>query len=193
MVSQKKYKIIYADPPWSYNDKSMNRGGAERHYKTTPNSELSQIDVSSICDDDCILFMWATFPKMQEALDLMRAWGFTYKTNAFTWIKKNKVSHSLFWGMGRWTRSNAEVCLLGVKGKPKRLDIGVHSVVESAIRRHSEKPPEVRGLITRLVGDLPKLEMFARCAPDGWDVFGNEAPNSIHIGVKDGNQRISDF
>lgn len=179
-----KYKIIYADPPWQYDDKSMNRGGAERHYKTTANNELCSIDVASVCDDDCIIFMWATFPKMQEALDLMAAWGFTYKTNAFTWVKKNKVSDSLFWGMGRWTRSNAEVCLLGVRGNPKRLDMGVHSVVESSIRRHSEKPPEVRDLIIRLIGDLPRLEMFARCAPEGWDVFGDEAPNSINIGVK---------
>ena len=88
--------------------------------------------------------------------------------------------------MGRWTRSNAEVCLIGVKGKPKRLDMGVHSVVHSQIRKHSEKPPEVRDLILRLVGDLPRLEMFARCAPEGWDVFGNEAPNSITIGLKTG-------
>lgn len=180
----KKYKIIYADPPWQYDDKSMNRGGAERHYKTTANNELCNIDVGSVCDDDCILFMWATFPKMQEALDLMAAWGFTYKTNAFTWIKKNKIADSLFWGMGRWTRSNTEVCLLGVKGKPKRVDMGVHSVVEHSIMRHSEKPAQVRDLIIRLVGDLPRLEMFARCAPEGWDVFGNEAPNSIEIGSK---------
>lgn len=183
---RKKYKIIYADPPWSYNDKSLNRGGAERYYKTSGNDVIGKIDVSSVCADDCVLFMWATFPKMAEALDLMKLWGFEYKTNAFTWIKTNKKSGTPFWGMGRWTRSNAEVCLIGVKGKPKRLDMGVHSVVHSQIRKHSEKPPEVRDLILRLVGDLPRLEMFARCAPEGWDVFGNEAPNSITIGLKTG-------
>lgn len=162
----------------------MNRGGAERYYKTVENNELCSIDVGSLCNDDCILFMWATFPKMQEALDLMAAWGFTYKTNAFTWIKKNKIADSLFWGMGRWTRSNAEVCLLGVKGKPKRLDMGVHSVVESKIRRHSEKPPEVRDLIVRLCGDVPRLEMFARVASPGWDVFGNQVDGSIQIDTR---------
>lgn len=183
---QKKYKIIYADPPWSYNDKSLSRGGAERYYRTSHHSDIGNIDVQSIADDDCILFMWATFPKIAEALELMRLWGFEYKTNAFTWIKTNKKSGTPFWGMGRWTRSNAEVCLLGVKGKPKRVDMGVHSVVHSPIRKHSEKPPEVRDLILRLVGDLPRLEMFAREAPEGWDVFGNEAPNSIHLSAKVG-------
>lgn len=180
----KKYKIIYADPPWSYNDKSLNRGGAERHYKTTNTSILKQLDVNSIADKDCILFMWATFPKMQDALDLINAWGFTYKTNAFTWIKQNKKSPSLFWGMGRWTRSNAEVCLLAVKGKPKRIDAGVHSVVMSPIQQHSKKPDEVRELIIQLVGDLPRLEMYARETTDGWHIYGDEAPNSITIPMR---------
>ena len=183
-MNNKKYQIIYADPPWKYNDKSLNRGGAERHYKTTSNDQLCMMDVESISHDDCILFMWATFPKMQEALELIKAWGFTYKTNAFTWIKKNKKSNSLFWGMGRWTRSNAEVCLLAVKGKPKRINMGVHSVIEHPIMSHSKKPDCVRDSIISLVGDLPRLEMFARESVQGWDVFGNEAPNSIEIGVK---------
>lgn len=183
-TDNKKYKIIYADPPWQYDDKSLNRGGAERHYITTANSELELMDVQSVCDDDCIMFMWATFPKMQEALDLMRAWGFEYKTVAFTWVKKNKIKDSWFWGMGRWTRSNAEVCLLGVKGKPKRVGMGVHSVIDAKAMKHSEKPQEARDKIIELMGDLPRLEMFARYSAPGWDVFGNEAPNSIEIGVK---------
>jgi N6-adenosine-specific RNA methylase IME4 len=180
----KKYQIIYADPPWQYNDKSLNRGGAERHYQTTSNDKLEMMDVGSICDDNCILFMWATFPKMQEALDLINAWGFTYKTNAFTWIKKNKRADSLFWGMGRWTRSNAEVCLLAVKGNPKRINMGIHSVIEHPIMKHSKKPDVVRDKIIELIGDLPRLEMFARESAHGWDVFGNEAPNSIEIQSK---------
>jgi N6-adenosine-specific RNA methylase IME4 len=169
-----KYKIIYADPPWSYTNKSLNRGGAERHYKTTGTDELCNIDVQSVCDDDCILFMWATFPKMADALKLIEAWGFTYKTNGFTWIKKNKISLTNFWGMGRWTRANAEVCLIGVKGKPKRISAGVHSVIETRIGKHSAKPAIVRDKIIELVGDLPRLEMFAREAPEGWDVFGDQ-------------------
>ena len=100
-------------------------------------------------------------PKIQEALDVINAWGFQYKTNAFTWVKKNKKADSLFWGMGRWTRSNAEICLLAVKGSPKRLDMGVHSVIYAPIDKHSKKPQETRDRIIRLVGDLPKVELFA--------------------------------
>ena len=177
----KKYKIIYADPPWKYDDKSLNRGGAERHYKTTATEDLYGINVAGVCDEDCILFMWATFPKMQEALDLIKAWGFEYKTNAFTWVKKNKVANSLFWGMGQWTRSNAEVCLLAVKGKPKRVDMGVHSIIEAKIMQHSRKPQEARDRILKLCGDLPRLEMFAREVPPDWDVWGNEVENSFDL------------
>ena len=184
MLNKDKYNIIYADPPWSYNDKGLNRGGAERYYRTSDHVDIGRIDVQSIAADDCILFMWATFPKISEALELIKLWGFEYKTNGFTWIKTNKKSGTPFWGMGRWTRSNAEICLIAVKGKPKRLDMGVHSVVHSKIRKHSEKPPEVRDLILRLVGDLPRLEMFARTAPEGWDVFGNEVEGSIVIPIK---------
>ena len=178
-----KYKIIYADPPWQYDDKALNRGGAERHYKTTENNVLQAIDVQSITDNDCVLFMWATFPKIKEALELMESWGFEYKTNAFTWVKKNKIKDSWFWGMGRWTRSNAEICLLGVKGKPKRIGMGVHSVIDAKVMKHSKKPDVVRDKIIELMGDIPRLEMFARQSTDGWDVFGDEALDSIEIGA----------
>ena len=175
MIDQpKKYQIIYADPPWKYDDKSLNRGGAERHYQTTSNDKLEMMDVGSICDDDCILFMWATFPKMQEALDLINAWGFTYKTNAFTWIKKNKKADSLFWGMGRWTRANPEICLIATKGSPKRISCSVHSVIDTPIERHSKKPDIVREKIVELLGDRTRIELFARNRVEGWDAWGNE-------------------
>ena len=172
--TDKKYQVIYADPPWSYDNKSLNRGGAERHYKTMANDELCRLDINKITDDNCVLFMWATFPKIKDALELIDAWGFTYKTNAFTWVKRNKKSPSWFWGMGRWTRSNAEICLLAVKGKPKRVDMGVHSVIDSPIMEHSKKPPETRDSIVRLCGDVPRIELFARQHFDGWDCWGNE-------------------
>jgi len=170
----KKYKVIYADPPWLYNDKAMTRGNAERHYSTVSNDELCSLNVESIADDDCVLLMWATFPKIREALELMDAWGFEYKTNAFTWVKKNKIKPTWFWGMGRWTRSNAEICILGVKGKPKRVGMGVHSVIDEPIAKHSKKPDIVRDRIVQLMGDVPRIELFARNASDGWDVWGNE-------------------
>ena len=176
-----KYKIIYADPAWSYDDKCLHRGGAERHYRTMNIEDIKNLPVNEIAEDDCILFMWATFPKLQEALDVINAWGFQYKTNAFTWVKKNKKADSLFWGMGRWTRSNAEICLLAVKGSPKRLDMGVHSVIYAPIDKHSKKPQETRDRIIRLVGDLPKVELFAREVPEGWDVWGNEVESSVAL------------
>ncbi len=112
---------------------------------------------------------------------MIKAWGFEYKTNAFTWVKKNKVADSLFWGMGRLTRSNAEVCLLAVKGKPKRVGMGVHSVIEAKIMKHSRKPQEARDRILKLCGDLPRLEMFAREVPKGWDIWGNEVEHDLDL------------
>ena len=192
-MSEVKYSVIYADPPWSYKDKALQRGGAERHYRTMSIDDLKQMPVPSLCADDCILFMWATFPKLQEGLDLISAWGFEFKTCAFVWIKTNKKtvtaqtsflpsdSFDSFWGMGRWTRSNAEICLLATKGEPKRINADVHQVIYSPIDKHSKKPAETRDRIIRLVGDLPRLEMFARSAPIGWDVFGNQVDNSIEL------------
>ena len=175
----KKYNIIYADPAWAYNDKSLNRGGALRHYQTMSNKEIQNLQVQKIAAENCILFIWATFPKIQEALDVIEHWGFEYKTMGFTWIKKNKKSiNTNFWGMGRWTRSNAEICLLATKGKPKRLNAGVHSVIETPIQRHSKKPDIVRDKIIQLVGDLPRIELFARETADGWDSWGNEIGSS---------------
>jgi N6-adenosine-specific RNA methylase IME4 len=175
----KKYNIIYADPAWNYTDKSLNRGGAARHYKTMTDDEIQNLQVQKIAAENCILFLWATFPKIQEALDVIEHWGFEYKTMGFTWIKKNKKSiNTNFWGMGRWTRSNAEICLLATKGKPKRLNAGVHSVIETPIQRHSKKPDIVRDKIIQLVGDLPRIELFARETADGWDSWGNEIESS---------------
>ena len=177
----KKYKIIYADPAWNYNGQIYESGGTQNHYKTMDTNEIASLNVEEISDWDSVCFMWATFPKLEDALYVMRCWGFTYKTVAFTWVKKNKKADSLFWGMGRWTRSNAEICLLAVKGSPKRLDMGVHSVIYAPIDKHSKKPQETRDRIIRLVGDLPKVELFAREVPEGWDVWGNEVESSVAL------------
>ena len=189
----KKYNIIYADPAWSYDDKALNRGGALRHYQTMTIDEIKNLPVNKLANEDCILFMWATFPKLQEGLDVIKAWGFEYKTIGFTWIKTNKrtkinqfsflpsESFDSFWGMGRWTRSNAEICLIGVKGKPSREHADVHSVIYEPIDKHSKKPQIVRDKIIRLCGDLPRVELFARQVPKGWDVWGNEVDVSINF------------
>jgi N6-adenosine-specific RNA methylase IME4 len=174
-LPDKKYSIVYADPPWSYRDKALaGDRGACCKYEVQDIEWIKRLPVYKITKDDCLLFLWVTMPKLNECWGVIDSWGFEYKTVAFTWIKKNKRADSLFWGMGRWTRANAEVCLLATKGKPKRLSASVHSVIESPIEAHSKKPDEARKRIIELVGDLPRIELFAREKTEGWDVWGNE-------------------
>jgi len=171
----KKYKIIYADPAWTYSDKALagNRGAGCKYDLMTLQT-IKDLPVQTIADDDCVLFLWATYPLIQEALAVIKAWGFTYKTKAFTWIKKNK-NGTYFMGMGNWTRANDEIVLLATKGKPKRIDCGISSIVVTDIQEHSEKPDEVRQRIIKLCGDLPRIELFARTKIHEWDVWGNDA------------------
>jgi len=179
---QKKYNIIYADPPWRYRagaDKSHR--SPENHYPTMHTADISVLPVKDLAADDAILFMWATFPKLPDAFEVIKAWGFTYKTVGFVWVKQNKKSHNLFWGMGMWTRSNAELCLIATKGNPKRIDCGVHQVIISPIEEHSKKPHETRTRILQLVGDLPRVELFARQSPQGWDVWGNQVECTVSL------------
>lgn len=171
----KKYQIIYADPPWSYKDKCRSgKRGAEFKYQCMNIEAIKALPIQHISDDDCILFLWVTFPMLQEGLDVIKAWGFTYKTIGFNWVKRNKKSDSWFWGMGNWTRSNSEICLLAVKGKPKRVSAKVHSVIDSPIEGHSKKPDITRNRIVQLCGDCSKIELFARQTIDGWDCWGDE-------------------
>lgn len=170
----RKYNIIYADPPWSYRDSGM-PGGAEQHYHTMSIDDIKALPIQNIAADDCILFIWATFPLLQEALDVITSWGFTYKTIGFTWVKHNKRNIGWFYGTGSYTRSNAEVCLIATKGdKLPRKDMGICSVIDTPIQEHSKKPDIVRRQIVKLMGDLPRIELFARREYSGWDSFGNE-------------------
>lgn len=179
----KKYKVIYADPPWNYRvwSKKGNGRSAESHYATMKIEDIKKMPIDILADKDCTLFLWITFPLLNEMNDLLNAWGFTYKTVAFVWVKQNKKSDSLFWGMGYWTRANAELCILATKGNPKRCSKGVHQVILSHIEEHSKKPEEARKRIERLMGEGAKIELFAREKAEGWDVWGNEAPDSIQI------------
>jgi len=169
-----KYKIIYADPPWSYKDKALagNRG-VEFKYEVMSLEEIKKLSVDKIADEDCCLFLWITFPNLNIVFDVIKSWGFKYKTVAFTWVKKYKNGNN-FMGMGNWTRANAEVCLLCTKGKPKRISASVRQIIESVPERHSKKPDIVRDKIVELCGDLPRIELFARETADGWDSWGNE-------------------
>lgn len=125
--------------------------------------------------------MWITFPLLREAWDVIESWGFTYKSVAFVWVKQNKKTPSLFWGMGYWTRANAELCIIATKGSPKRQSKSVHQVIMSPIEQHSKKPDITRDRIVELMGDVPRIELFARQKTEGWDVWGNEAPDSVEL------------
>ena len=143
--------------------------------------ELCTLPVSEIAEKDCVLFLWATFPQLKEAMQLIKAWGFHYKTVAFVWLKTNRKACTWFYGLGFWTRGNAEICLLATKGHPKRQAKNVHQLIISPIEAHSKKPDIVREKITALMGDLPKIELFARKESSGWDVWGNEVKSSITL------------
>lgn len=143
--------------------------------------EISSLPVGEIADKDCALLMWATYPNLKQAIKTIEAWGFAYKTAAFVWIKQNKKQETLFWGMGNYTRANSEICLLGIKGNPKRQSKSVHSVIISKIGRHSEKPEEARNRIVALFGDVPRIELFARKRAEGWDAWGNEVEENEDI------------
>ena len=171
-----KYRIIYADPPWSYIDK---RGGIK--YPVMDKRDIIDLgkSLAPYLDKNCLLFMWATFPNLIEALNTIKGWGFSYKTLGFSWIKTTRLSGVPFFGLGNYTRSNCEVCLIGVRGVAHVLSHSVSSVVISPISRHSKKPAEVRDKIVELCGDLPRIELFAREKVDGWDCWGNEVDSDI--------------
>ncbi len=183
----KKYSIIYADPPWKYkvySPKGLGRS-AESHYPTMDTEAICSLPVQELAEKDCALFLWVTLPCLLDGLSVLKAWGFTYKTIAFVWVKQNRKSDSLFWGMGHWTRSNCEFCILATKGHPKRVSAGVHQVIMSHIEEHSKKPQEARDRIVLLMGDVSRIELFARQKTDGWDVWGNEVASDVELAEKE--------
>ena len=172
----KKYKIIYADPPWQYRVYSKKGQGrsAENHYHTMNIKDIMALPVDKIADKDCILFLWITFPCLKEGIEVMVRWGFKYKTCGFNWVKRNKKKNTYFMGLGFWTRSNSEVCLIGTKGQPKRVSKSVSQICDARIMEHSRKPAEIRERIVELCGELPRIELFARDKVKGWDSLGDE-------------------
>ena len=176
--TDKKYTIIYADPPWAYKVWSNKGNGrsAESHYNTMKIEKIINMKdtIQKISDENCVLFLWVTFPCLLEGLRTLKEWGFKYKTCGFTWVKRNKVSDTWFFGLGHWTRANAELCLIATKGTIKRISSKVPQIVDTRIEEHSKKPAIVRDRIVELIGDYPRIELFARQTADGWDCWGNE-------------------
>jgi site-specific DNA-methyltransferase (adenine-specific) len=176
------YQVIYADPPWSYRDKcKAGRRGVEFKYPTLSHNDIAALPVEELSANDALLFLWVTWPMLFEAQRVIRAWGFEYKTLAWVWVKLSQKGKRYHWGMGNWTRANSEPCLLAVKGRPHRISASVLSIIEAPVRAHSQKPNEAYGLIERLVGDVPRVELFARQKWPGWHSWGNEVDSDIDL------------
>lgn len=186
------FGAIYADPPWRYEVWSgetavkarLNSSGtnvaAGHHYETMSFDELSALPVGEIAASDCVLFCWMTWPTIEKGFELIRSWGFNYKTCAFDWMKANAMQIDMFrddadalMGMGYWTRANSEPCILATRGKPKRLNADVRMGIIEPRREHSRKPSCVYRRIERLVPG-PYVELFARSKRDGWTSWGNQ-------------------
>jgi N6-adenosine-specific RNA methylase IME4/ribosomal protein S27AE len=173
----KKYNIIYADPPWKFNNKNTGgsmSSGAANQYPVMKLEDIINLSVKEIADENCILFMWWVASMPEEALKVVKAWGFTLKTmTCFSWIKKTKNDKDFF-GMGFYSRQQQEHCLIAVKGKNKILDHSIRQNVRAVNELHSKKPGVVREQIVKMVGDNPRIELFAREKVQGWDCWGNE-------------------
>jgi N6-adenosine-specific RNA methylase IME4 len=171
----RRFAVLYADPPWSYEHVASNSRAVENHYPTLEFAELAALPVAEVAANDCILFMWATVPKLAQAIDLMRCWGFEYRS-AYVWDKQ--VS-----GMGYWSRVCHENLLIGIRGNPPAPPISARrpSIIRSKRTAHSSKPESVRGIIDALVPGVPKLELFARgsLTVPGWEAWGNEVITQV--------------
>jgi N6-adenosine-specific RNA methylase IME4 len=172
----KKFGAIYADPAWLFLSRGEHGEGrsASAHYTTTTLDGMKALPIAELAAENCVLFMWMVDWCPQDALDLMRAWGFTHKTTAFTWTKTTE-NGAEFMGQGYWTRANPEDCWLATRGNPKRLFADVRQLVTAPVMEHSRKPDEIYARIERLVAG-PYLELFARRPRDGWVSWGNELP-----------------
>jgi len=173
-----KYQIIYADPAWKYYQGGYKN--QEQHYETLDiNYIIKFIDenkrhVKDLADENCILFLWTTSPMLPYMIELIKEWGFKYSTVGFVWVKSLKDGNNFHFGCGNWTRANCEYCLIGIKGKIERKDASISQIIYEPISKHSKKPAIVREKIVKLVGNLPRIELFARNKRPGWDFWGNE-------------------
>ena len=178
-ILRKEYRVIYADPPWRFKDK-LHPGwkGVCHKYPTLNAAQIAELPVAEIAGENCLLAMWWVPSQPEEALKVMKAWGFRLATmKGFTWVKRTRTGKRAF-GLGHYTRGNSECCLFAVKGKTSELVVNrsISQLVESPIREHSRKPDEVRGLLETLTGEGNRIELFARSGHPGWDAWGNQAP-----------------
>ena len=172
-----RYATICADPPWTFSvwsDKGKGRS-AERHYDVMSLADIKALPVGDIAAPDCALFLWAINSMLPQAFGVIEAWGFTFRTVAFTWAKRVKSDTAWHMGLGYWTRQNSESCLLATRGKPKRVSKGERELIVAPRREHSRKPDEAYERIERLLPG-PYLDLFSRQTRPGWTAWGNQ-PN----------------
>ena len=178
----KKYSILYADPPWSYFGDPNKPQAAGKHYNLMSTADIKALPIRSITTSKAVCFMWATGPKLPEAIEVMRSWGFYYRGIAYVWVKTNAAG-KIINGQGvrpTFVKPTTELVLVGStqkSGRPFPLLTEAQGQVLLASRpgnRHSAKPPEIRERIAALLGDLPRIELFARDVVDGWDYWGND-------------------
>ena len=177
----KKYSIIYADPPWRYRDRREGHGGVIDEYPTMDDESIKRLPIEVMANNDCILFLWVTSPMLDVGIEVIKAWGFQFKTIGFVWSKRTKNNKPLHIGMGNYTMPNIELCLIGIRGQPKRICNNVPQLVEAIRTIHSKKPDEVRDRIVKLYGDIPRVELFTREKHEGWDNWGNEIKSDIEL------------
>lgn len=186
------FSILYADPPWQFKTRHARKitGSPDGQptsrsvpYPTMDTEAICSLPIAQITEPNCVLFLWATYPMLPDALKVIAAWGFQYKTTAFTWVKRSRSDRGFHFGLGYWTRANPEVCLLATQGHPHRMNAGVPNLIISPVRDHSRKPDEVRERIVTLCGDLPRAELFARKKVPGWHVWGNEIESDFTLKV----------
>lgn len=184
------YQIIYADPPWKFGDKTVNRGHGGRfeslddyQYKTMDTEDICRLPVANLSAEDCALFIWSTDSHIPDCLNVIQSWGFTYKTIGFYWLKMDKDNLRPKSNIGKWTQKYIEPCLLGTKGRMANYlqDRAVPQLIMNPRNQHSQKPAITREYIVRLFGGLPRIELFARRKVEGWDCWGNEVEGDIEL------------
>lgn len=184
---RKRYQIIYADPPWKYYNQTfggrigkspLSRYSVDLRYPSMKLKDIKALPIKSIMDKNCILFLWVTNPMLPDGIEVIKSWGFKYKTVGFCWIKTTKTG-KLRTNLGYWTLGGMELCLIGTKGSPKKQRNNIRQILHDEVIRHSQKPEEVRNRIGQLMGNISRIELFAREKTSGWDVWGNEVKSDI--------------
>jgi N6-adenosine-specific RNA methylase IME4 len=170
-AATKLYQVVYADPPWRYDFIARKKDRVENHYPTMLTDEICRLRFPAA--KNAVLYLWATAPKLEDALQVMKAWGFKYKTQ-MVWDKNQK-------GFGYWFMSSHEVLLIGTRGhfSPPPPALRIKSVFTQKKGKHSRKPDDIRNLIASWFPDADRLELFARTTAEGWDAWGNDVPAQV--------------